>query len=60
MSAEEEVAFKRDNQGGSVEEVAPRPGLDRWVVSQKAHLGMDKRMHSVYSENGKESRQGGV
>lgn len=47
MSALEEINFSRGNQGGSMEEVAARPGLDSWVVSQKAHLGMDIRIHSV-------------
>lgn len=30
-----------------MEEVAPWPALDRWVVSLKAHLGMDIRMHNA-------------
>lgn len=60
MSTEEEITFSRGHQGSSVEEVIPRPGLDSWVVSQKACLGMHIRMHGVCSENQKESRQGGV
>lgn len=60
MSAEQEITFSRDNQGGREQGLAPRSGLDGWVVCQKAHLGMDIRMHSVYSENRKDSRKGSV
>ena len=60
MSAEEEITFNRSYQEDSMEEMTPRPGLGRWVASQKAHLGMDIQIHSVYSQKGKESGQGGV
>lgn len=60
MSAEEEIIFSRSNPEDSMEETTPRPGLGRWVASQKAHLEMDIQIHSVYSQKGKESRQGGV
>lgn len=33
MNTEEEITLNSGNQGGSMEEVAPRLGLDRWAVS---------------------------